>query len=435
MKASSVASLLLAACAYAQAAETVSLHIVGEVDTANHYKSLAIIRQNDTPNKVQAEVPVVDGKVDYVFAASEPDLFELVAKHDLYSQGMWIPMRFMAEDGEIRISGKLDDGLLCMALESASGHLNNQVMAYAAHKDQVYKPRLDSIRALRSQKPFEECLTPEAKAFWADFDALQELLKENPDSFPLRERLNAMYNQRDKMKEERSMYTAEYYALDDAYRGVVLDQFEEDMQAIGSSDNGFYALSLMIDWFQRRDIGSEGKDRVVDAFFRHYQAPYASTIMGRRMEQLAASYELKHAGGRYPDFALPDADGNYHQIMDLIGGKLALVDLWGSTCAPCRVNSKSLKPIYEDYKDKGFEIIGIAREYGNLDRFRNAIESDGYPWTQLIELDDAHGIFNLHGIPNAMGGTFLVSPQGRILLINPTPEELRAFLANWYANA
>lgn len=412
-------------------AQPVSLRIVGEIDTALHYTRLAIVRQNDTPKNLQAEFPVTDGKVDYVFETAEPDRFELTAIEDMYNYGTWMPMSFMSENGEIRFTSQLNDRTLKMTMESATGPLNRQLLAYNEH-EQIYAQRRDSISAVMHQKPWEDYYTPEGKAVFADLEAVYAQIKEHPDSLELKERRNYIYRRIEQMEEEHTMYTPEYYVLNDAYVAVSRDQFEDDMQTYGTGDNGYFALSLLLNYIGREVLGPDAREKVVDAYLVHYQMPYANTIMGHRMDQLVAGYELSHIGGRYPNFSLPDVEGNEHQIKELIDGKLVLIDLWGSTCSPCRVNSKSMKPIYEDFKDKGFEIIGIAREYGNLDHFHRAIEKDGYPWMQLIELDDAHGIFNLHGIPNAMGGTFLVSPEGRILLINPTPDELRAYLIEYY---
>lgn len=417
--------------ALSASAQSVSLRIVGEIDTALHYTRLAIVRQNDTPNNLQVEFPVTDGKVDYVFETSEPDRFELTAIEDLYRHGTWMPMTFMAEDGEIRFSSRHNDRTLEMTIESATGPLNNQILAYKEH-GQIYSQRRDSIEQVMNKRDWEEYFTPEGKAIYADLDAVYTLINEHPDSLALKERRNDLYHRIEKMKDERTMYIPEYYALEDAYVAVSRDEFEDDMQTYGTGDNGYYALSLLLEYIGRKELGSEALEKLVDIYVKHYKAPYANTIMGQRMDQLVTGYELSHIGGRYPNYSLPDADGNEHQIKDLIDGKLVLIDLWGSTCSPCRVNSMSMKPIYEDYKDKGFEVVGIAREYGNLDRFYKAVEKDGYPWPQLIELDDAHGIFKLHGIPGAMGGTFLVSPEGRILLKSPTADELRAFLADYY---
>lgn len=433
MKAKVIISLIIAVGGVlAAAAQPVSLRIVGEVDTALHYTRLAIVRQNDTPKNLQVEFPVTDGKVDYVFETAEPDRFELTAIEDLYNLGTWMPMSFMAENGEIHFSSERDDRTLKMTMESATGPLNKQLMAYKERDNQIYKPRRDSIHAVMNQKPYEDYHTPQANALYTDLYAVFDLIDEHPDSLALKERRNDIYHQLEKMREERTMYTPEYYVLEDAYVAVSRDQFEDNMLTYGASDSGYFGLSLLLESIGREDLGYDALERIVDAYLTHYKAPYANTIMGQRMDKLVTGYEISHIGGRYPNYSLPDADGNEHQIKDLIDGKLVLIDLWGSTCSPCRTNSMSMKPIYEDYKDKGFEIVGIAREYGNLDRFYKAVEKDGYPWMQLIELDDAHGIFQLHGIPNAMGGTFLVSPEGRILLKSPTADELRAFLVDYY---
>jgi len=41
----------------------------------------------------------------------------------------------------------------------------------------------------------------------------------------------------------------------------------------------------------------------------------------------------------------------------------------------------------------------------------------------------------LYGVPNAAGGRFLIGPNGTILKINPTPEEVEAaILQNRFAN-
>ena len=111
-----------------------------------------------------------------------------------------------------------------------------------------------------------------------------------------------------------------------------------------------------------------------------------------------------------------------------IQGKVALIDLWASWCGPCRINSKQVIPIYEKYKNKGFTVIGVAREQGSDARMKEAIKKDGYPWLNLIELNDTNQIWTKYRIPNAAGGTFLVNAEGIILAINPTVEEIESIL-------
>lgn len=56
------------------------------------------------------------------------------------------------------------------------------------------------------------------------------------------------------------------------------------------------------------------------------------------------------------------------------------------------------------------------------------IERDGYPWLNLLELNDRLGIWEMYGIGNAGGGRFLIDRNGKILAINPDAEQVEAIL-------
>ena len=57
----------------------------------------------------------------------------------------------------------------------------------------------------------------------------------------------------------------------------------------------------------------------------------------------------------------------------------------------------------------------MAREYETLDDMKAAIESDGYPWIQLYDLDGAEGVWPLYGLSDAGGGIFLIDGDGKIV--------------------
>jgi len=84
-------------------------------------------------------------------------------------------------------------------------------------------------------------------------------------------------------------------------------------------------------------------------------------------------------------------------------------------------------PVYEAYKDKGFTIVGIARE-SNLTDGVNAAKKDKYPWLNLIELKDKGKIWEKYGVDNSAGASFLVDKNGIILAIDPTDKEVTAIL-------
>ncbi|MCC8173112.1 MAG: TlpA family protein disulfide reductase, partial [Odoribacter sp.] len=129
----------------------------------------------------------------------------------------------------------------------------------------------------------------------------------------------------------------------------------------------------------------------------------------------------------YIDFTAPDMEDNLVALSEQIAGKIALIDLWASWCGPCRSLSKSMIPIYEEYKDKGFTVVGVAREKDKKEA-EQAIKKDKYPWLNLLEIGDKEKIWMKYGIENSGGRTFLVNQEGKILAIHPTAEEVKEIL-------
>lgn len=85
-------------------------------------------------------------------------------------------------------------------------------------------------------------------------------------------------------------------------------------------------------------------------------------------------------------------------------------------------------PLYEQYKTKGFEVIGVARERDKKWGIQAAI-ADKYPWLNLLEVNDDQNIWRKYGLDNSGGGVFLVDELGSILAVEPTADEVREILS------
>jgi thiol-disulfide isomerase/thioredoxin len=87
-----------------------------------------------------------------------------------------------------------------------------------------------------------------------------------------------------------------------------------------------------------------------------------------------------------------DINGNPVNLQTL-KGKYVLIDFWGSWCGPCRASHPHLKELYGKYKEKGFEILGVAYEHGNTmeasrSAWKNAVAADALPWLQVLNNED-----------------------------------------------
>lgn len=60
-------------------------------------------------------------------------------------------------------------------------------------------------------------------------------------------------------------------------------------------------------------------------------------------------------------FLLKDLDGQPVALQDY-QGKVVLVDIWGTWCGPCRKEVPHLIELHQNYRDQGFEIVGINDE-------------------------------------------------------------------------
>lgn len=230
------------------------------------------------------------------------------------------------------------------------------------------------------------------------------------------------------------IYTSAALALDEQF-GVAMEQISQVRLKIVTEEVNLGHLFILEERIFRgsqiHDVGALSYEtaRFAETYRQQYAEKFADeTAVIQKIENyLSVSNSLK-AGGKFIDFSAPDLNGNTHTLSELINGKVALIDLWASWCGGCRKLSVATIPIYEKYKEKGFTVVGVARENGNTDAMKEAIQMHQFPWINLVDLNDSIGIWNKYGVGNAGGGTYLVDENGIFLAISPTTEELDSIL-------
>lgn len=132
-------------------------------------------------------------------------------------------------------------------------------------------------------------------------------------------------------------------------------------------------------------------------------------------------------GSSAPSFEGNTPDGRIVKLSDY-KGKVVLIDFWASWCVPCRKANPEIVKIYEKYKDKNFDILGVSLD-NNVEKWKNAIKDDNLTWQHISDLkgwdSDFAVLYNVESIPQG----FLLDAEGKIIAKNLDPEALDAKLA------
>ncbi|WP_289055368.1 TlpA disulfide reductase family protein [Carboxylicivirga marina] len=137
--------------------------------------------------------------------------------------------------------------------------------------------------------------------------------------------------------------------------------------------------------------------------------------------------EAVAVGQMAPDFTMNDTEGNPVSLSSF-KGKYLLVDFWASWCGPCRRENPHVVELYTEFKDKGFDILGVSLDQ-KKDAWLKAIEDDKLTWSHVSDLkgwgNEAAKLYAVSGIPH----TVLLDKEGKIIAKNLRGDELRAKVA------
>ena len=354
-------------------------------------------------------IPVVDGKFTFDLYVDEVMPYDIISMEE-HKRGSWYTCTFFAEEGEVNITFhhmEKDEQVPTLSSESPT---NKRYLLYLSVLDGMTSPLK---READSLKYIGRWNTPRME----ELETLFRTTQDEQEKLRLAQKAIAL-------EESGEAYTPEYHAFQVKSKRVRKER-DRYIEEYMSNDRSVIGLNLLRHQALRSRETSRDLE-LITLYTEVYQPLFPNHPLSKQIELWIESLGIK-VGNRYIDFTAPALDGTLHTLSKEIGGKIALIDLWASWCGPCRRTSVSMIPIYKAYKDRGFTIVGVARE-DKRENMERALTQDGYPWLNLLELRDENGIWSKYGVSNAGGITVLVDRDGTILAIHPTAEEVERIL-------
>ena len=347
------------------------------------------------------EIKISDSQFSYDLYLDEPQYCELVFE-DEFKNGYWQAIDFIADDGSISMNLYPTEEVGKTDIEGPAS-----TTEYQSYKVELRKLQ-DATNEVRNK------LKAEGKTYTEEYSSLitqiEALENNSPKQKQLIEQIQAMTEEQTYAPEtlaERKRYQAERLAK---------------MLEIVTGEPSTARLAMLAKQMKYKLPPQE----LVDAFNNIYAVKMPDNAITKFCLRQIEGFQLQ-IGAQYIDFEAPDLDGQMHKLSDMIkDAEVVLLDLWASWCGPCRTASIEMIPLYDKYHNKGFQIIGVARESGSTNAMEKAVKQDGYKWPQLVELDDRANIWAKYGCNNAAGRRILFDAQGKIIAFDPTIEQLTA---------
>jgi peroxiredoxin len=132
-----------------------------------------------------------------------------------------------------------------------------------------------------------------------------------------------------------------------------------------------------------------------------------------------------------PDFVVPDLAGQAVRLSAL-RGKVVLLNLWATWCAPCREEMPSMERLYQRLRGRDFQLLAVSQDEDGAAAVKPFVAEMRLTFPILLDPDHQVGDrYEVWGYPE----TFLIDRAGRIVerVIGPrdwtAPESLAAIEA------
>ena len=396
----------------------VKCHVVGTVADGVERQTFYVAQQGtaDDDDAKWTEVNVKDGSFSLDIVADTTEMYEMIEDH---WQGGHFAL-FLVENDTVHITITPEDDDARIDVIAGGPEQEKWLKMQRMSKDlfgqeaEVIDRKLDSL--------YEDDLVY-SEAYRRLQEERDTYDRANPDNVHA---LETIYARMNSMKHDKSAYSPEARKLIEAHDSLHA-QVDAWTKAYKANHPMLYGLLyLEVSMLYAYDDINEARP-YLDEYHQLYENLFPEHPVHQRIALKERGLRLQPGQPYFDDYEAATADRETVSVGSLYRGRVAIINMWGSWCGPCRAHAKALIPIYEKYHDAGLTVVAIAREW-NMDSFRRAMERDQYPWPSLVDYQDRYGVWEKHANKDGSGKILLIDRDGTILSTSTDAEKLEPII-------
>jgi peroxiredoxin len=117
-----------------------------------------------------------------------------------------------------------------------------------------------------------------------------------------------------------------------------------------------------------------------------------------------------------PRFSGTLLDGKAFSSTEL-AGQVAVINFWGSWCAPCRVETPEFQQVYAEIRDRGVAFLGVAVKETDEQFPRAFVDRFGIEFPSLYDPSGEVALAFRNYPANAIPSTIVLDRQGRVAAV------------------
>lgn len=185
--------------------------------------------------------------------------------------------------------------------------------------------------------------------------------------------------------------------------------------------NSYVALWFLIESLQINGI-TESFEETLNTFSKKIKSEKPWSVLNKEFQNIKIRVNKK-----FPKILLQNTDLK-QELLTIPIAQYTLIDFWFSRCKPCLEEMPQWINMYNKYKDKGFNVIGISsdRTENVKPYWQKRIIEKGIPWKNYL---DENAAFCTSEKIIQFPTNFLLNEKGEVIKKNIEPEDLEKLLS------